>query len=228
MSKPVYLNDREIYGLYKARLLDYKVGSPNIDNAYLSQANSVIPIKLKETVGTRTIELDLEFEGESCYEATLNISNMTAELLYENELLLPDGFYYFCVLDKVSTPKLEGDTFYSVKFELTGYRHGPSVSKTFTRYGSIDVLGNYDAPAIITIKNATGSVTVNDITVRDIKDTVIINGFDKTVFETDGVYTRNKFKSCEMTKFPSLKPGVNIINITGSGTVTIEYKPIYL
>lgn len=229
MSKPVYVNERELYDMCKARLLDYKVGPPNISSAYLSQSNSVIPIKLKENIGTRPITLELEFEGESCHESLLNISNLTAELLYENELMLPDGFYYFCIINKVSTPKFEGGTFYSVTFELVGYRHGPRQKKEFTESGSIDVLGNCKAPAIITIENATtSSVTVNDITVNDITATVTINGIDKTVFETDGVVTRNKYKSCDMTKFPSLSPGVNIIDITGAAKVTIEYVPIYL
>ena len=228
MSKPVYFNGREIYSKFKARLLDYTVGSPSISDAYLSQTNSVIPIKIKEAVGTRSVKLELEFEGDTVHETLLNISNMTAELLYETDILLPDEFYYFCILNKVSSPKWEGGTFYSVTFELVGYRHGPMESKVFEGSGSITVSGNYIAPAIITIENATDTVTVNDITVKDVTDKVIINGIDKTVFETDGVYTRNKFKSCEMTRFPSLSPGVNIISITGAGKVTIEYQPIYL
>lgn len=228
MSKPVYVNDREIFDKYKARLLDYKVGPHPIDNSYLPKKNSIIPIKLTESVGPRPIELELEFQGETCYESLLAISNMTADLIQENELRMPDGFYYFCVLDQVSSPKLEGDTFYSVTFKLVGYRHGPMETHEFTESGSIEVLGNHKAPAIITIEDATGSVTVNDITVNDITATVIINGFDKTVFETDGVFTNNKYKSCVITKFPSLSPGVNIITISGSAKVTIAYKPIYL
>jgi phage-related protein len=229
MSVPVYVNGRDLYETYKARLLGYTVGSPAIGNAYLSQSNSIIPIKLKETIGTRPVELKLEFSGDNCHESLLNISNMTAELLDETELLLPDGFYYHCILDQVSTPSLEGDTFYSVTFTMAGYRHGPMESKQFTETGAIDVKGNCKAPAIITIENAaSSSVTVNDITVKDIAATVIINGFDKTVFETDGVVTSNKYKSCDMTRFPSLDPGVNMINISGAARITIEYQPIYL
>lgn len=229
MSRPVYVNEIEIYDRYKARLVNYKVGSPSIGNAYLAQTNSIIPIKLKETIGTRPIELKLEFEGQSCHESLLNISNMTAELIDETELLLPDGFYYFCILDKVATPTLEGDTFYSVTFNLVGYRHGPMQSKEFTETGAIYVDGNCKAPAIITIEDAaTSVVAVNDIVVNDITETVIINGFDKTVLETDGIVTSNKYKDCQMTKFPSLVPGVNMINISGSAKVTIAYVPIYL
>lgn len=228
MSKPVYLNGIDMYEQFKARLLDYKVGPPNIKNPYLTLTNSIIPVKLKESIGTRPIALTLEFDGDTCNESLINISNLTAYLLYENEIQLPDGFYYFCIFDKVSEPTLKGGTLYTVTFNLVGYRHGALVSQEFTESGSITALGNYKAPAIITIENASGTVTVNDITVNDIENTVIINGYDKTVFETDGIYRRNKFKSCEMTEFPYLYPGVNFIQITGSAKVTIEYKPIYL
>lgn len=228
MSVTAYVNGNDILTRYNARILDYVVGATKFSNVYLSQNNSVIPVKVKESIGTRKIEVELEFSGESCHEALLSISNMTAELLDETELELPDGFFYYCILDKVGTPKYKGGTYYSVKFTLVGYRHGAMQSKVFTETGAIDVLGNWKAPAIITIEDAVGTVTVNDITVKDIKAKVVINGFDKTVFEIDGIVATNKYKSCEMTSFPCLNPSVNMINITGEAKVTIEYKPIYL
>lgn len=228
MSKPVYLNGSDMYRQFKARLLDYKVGPPSINNPYLTLTNSIIPVKLKESIGTRTITLKLEFEGDTCNESLLKISDMTAYLLYENDIELPDGFHYFCILKDVGEPTLKGCTIYSVTFTLVGYRHGAMVSQEFTYSDTITVIGNCKAPAIITIENASDTVKVNDITVKNIEKTVIINGFDKTVIETDGVYTSNKFKDCDMTKFPSLDPGVNMIEITGSAKVTIEYEPIYL
>lgn len=228
MSKPVYFNGREIFPLFKASLLDYRVGPPEISNSYLSWKNNIIPVKLNEAIGVRPLKIDLEFEGENPHEALLNISDMTAELLHETDILMPDGFYYFSILKSVSEPKLKGNSYYTVTFELVCYRHGAMVSKEFSSSGSIDVLGNHKAPAIITIENAAGTVTVNDITVRNVNHKVIINGFDKTVFETDDVVTSNKFKDCDMTTFPALNPGVNMIEISGAGKVTIEYQPIYL
>lgn len=228
MSKPVYVNENEIYEKYRARLLDYKVGAASISNSYLSHTNSVIPVKLKESVGTRIIELYLEFEGVSCNESLISISNMTADLLKETEIQLPDGFYYFCVLDEVSSPILEGDTFYSVTFRLVGYRHLAMQSQTFTKSGSINVIGNCASPAIITINDASEEVTVNDITVSNITDTIVINGYDKTVMTVTDSSKKNKFKDCNLTKFPMLNPGVNIITISGTATVKVEYKPIYL
>ena len=228
MSKPVYVNGSEIYTQYKARLLDYRVGPPTISNSYMSRTTSVIPVKLKESIGTRSIELDLEFEGDDCHDSLLHISDMTALLLNENELKLPDGFEYFCILDKVSSPTLEGDTFYSVTFTLEGYRHGEMQTAEFTKSGSVFALGNCKAPAIITIENATGTVSVNDITVNNISSKVVIDGYKKTVMAVSGVTESNKFKDCVMTKFPSLNPGTNMITISGTAKVTVAYTPIYL
>lgn len=228
MSKPVYVNGSEIYTHFKARLLDYRVGPPTISNAYLSRSTSVIPVKLKESIGTRTIELDLEFEGSDCHASLLSISDMTALLLNETELTLPDGFDYFCILDKVSSPKLEGDTFYTVTFSLTGYRHTEMRTAEFIQSGSIFAYGNCKAPAIITIEDAAGTVTVNDITVNNISSKVVIDGYKKTVMAVSGVTESNKFKDCVMTKFPSLNPGTNMITISGTAKVTVAYTPIYL
>lgn len=228
MSKPVYVNDKEIFEKYKARLLKYTIGAVNISESYLTHKNSIIPVKLKESVGTRKITLELEFEGDTCYESTMNISNMTAELLEETELQLPDGFFYYCLLDSVSDPECKGDTFYTVKFVLVGYRHLPMVTETFTESGYMQVQGNLPAPAIITISDATGTVKVNDIQVDNIVNTVVIDGFEKTVMEVNDGTTWNKFKDCSMTKFPRFEPGPVLVEITGDCTVTIEYKPILL
>jgi phage-related protein len=228
MSRPVYLNEEEIFARFKAKLLDYSVGAVSISDSYLARKNSIIPVKLKESIGTRPITLELEFEGDSCHESLLNISNLTAELLMENDILLPDGFYYYCVLDNVGTPKLEGHTYYTVQFTLVGYRHLSMLKETFTETDGMFVAGNMETPAIITIEGATGTVTVNGITVKDIKQTVVINGYDKTVMETDGAVESNKFKDCTMIKFPSLVPGYNLIDIDGTATVTIEYTPIFM
>lgn len=228
MSSPVYLNEVEISEKYKVKLLDYTIGAVTISDSYLKRDNSIIPVKLKESVGTRKITLELEFEGDTCHEALLNISNMTAELLNENDIRLPDGFSYFCVLDKAGDPKLKGCSFYEVKFTLVGYRHLDMEKEVFTETGSFIALGNLEAPAIITIENASGTVVVNDITVNNISKTVVINGYDKTVMETDGVVESNKFKDCTMTKFPRLYPGPNLIEITGDATVTVEYTPIFM
>lgn len=228
MSKPVYLNDVEIYNDYKARLVSYSIGPVSISNAYQEFKASVIPVKLNESIGTRTITLELEFEGDTHNEAILNISNLTAALLDANDIELPDGFTYFCILDKPPTPANKGGMFYRATFKLVGYRHGKKQTHVFTETGSIFAFGNCNAPAIITIEGTSGSVTVNDITVNNITAKVVINGYEKTVKEIDGVTESNKFKDCEMTKFPSLNPGTNIIDITGEATVTIEYTPIYM
>lgn len=229
MSKPVYVNGTEILGKYKAKLLDYSIGAVSISDSHLARKNSIIPVKLKPAIGTRPITLKLEFEGDTCHEALLNISNMTAVLMQENDIFLPDGFYYYCLLSDVSTPKLEGGTFYSAVFTLIGYRHLKMVSEMLTETSTINVLGNLESPAIFRIMNSVGTFTINGIQIEKTGAAdVVINGYDKTVIQTDGVTVTNKFKDCKMSKFPSLKPGPNLIEITGQGDVIIEYTPILL
>ena len=85
MSKPVYVNGEEIFAKYKAKLLSYSIGTVSISDSYMTRKNSISPVKFKEAIGTRKITLKLEFEGDTCHEALVNISNLTVELLF-----LPD------------------------------------------------------------------------------------------------------------------------------------------
>ena len=54
MSLPAYVNGKDIYERYKAKLLDYRVGPHSISNSFLSQANSIIPVKLSYSVRNMT------------------------------------------------------------------------------------------------------------------------------------------------------------------------------
>ena len=255
MIKALYVNGNEIYDLFKANLLDYSVGPPVISNPYQESTVSVIPIKLNESIGVRPVTLKLEFEGDSLGEVFLNISNATAFFLGENEVQLPDGFFYHCVFDSIGTPVNKGSNFVTCDFKLVGYRHLEMQSQTFTESGVMNVLGNHKAPAIIKIEDAVGDVTVNGITVTGISGIVVINGYEKTVMEYNedgeasaiaglavcgaaivgskktgsGEYVwKNIFIRCDLTKFPSLNPGINAINITGDATITVSYTPIFL
>lgn len=224
-----YINGIDTVTAFNATLIDYSIGSVDINDSYLTQKYSMIPIKLKEMLGVRPVKLELEFTGSSYYDITLAISNLTAVLIQETEILLPDGFYYTVMLKKAGTPKYQGHLFYTVDFTLEGYRHG--AMQTFEleeELTSVYVQGNCEAPAIITITNATTDVTVNDITVKNIDGDIVINGLDKTVTETVNGIPNNKYKDCEMTKFPSLKNGLNEIHKTGTARIEISYRPMYL
>lgn len=232
MSKASYINGDEIYDKYGARLLSYSVGQVSISDSYITPPNSMMPVKIKESLGTRQIKIKLEFTGDSHIEVLKKISGMTAVLIQESEIELPDGFQYHCVLKKVSEPTLKGEIFYVVTFTLEGYRHLEMKTITFndnTWTAAVEFIdGDCETPAIITIDTSESEVTVNGITISNIVGTIVINGIDAIVTETENGSTYNKFKDTNLTMFPKLTPGRCSFTKSGTATVKVQYYPIYL
>ena len=190
---------------YKAVLLDYSVGPCSFDNGYINPPRSIIPIRLKSDVGLRDISLTFDFEGKTMHEIALNISNITAMLRKEADLLLPDGFYYFCAFDKVSTPKEVAPWIMQVKYTFVGYRHGPLIKQKLPDNGVINIEGNFKAGVVYEITTEESEITINGITVRNITGTIVIDGINKVVKE-NGI---NKFVDTDLTEFPALEEGLN-------------------
>lgn len=215
------------FGTYRAHLLDYEIGACDYSNGYIIPPTAMIPVKLKHSLGLRSITLNIDFEGDTPNEIAQNISEFT-ELLHNGaEILLPDGFTYGCVYKSASTPKEKAPWINQVKFSLEGYRHGALETHTLTETGSIFVDGNYKTPCVLKITTEASSATVCGISVDNISGVVVIDGYKKTVTE-DGI---NKFGDTDMTEFPKLNPGYREVGISAEGgadiTVEISYYPIY-
>lgn len=215
--------------VYRANLLEYTVGDTDYSDGYILPAGRMIPQKLSSRIGLRSITMTIDFEGESLYEITLAISEVTAMLRKEARLLLPDGFCYWCEYDGASTPKQVAPWIMQVQFSFSGFRHGPmryftlSESQTVT----VEVYGNYETPAVITVTPDDGvtEFTVAGITVENVAGPVTIDGIYTTITDSSG---RNKYQDAPgMTQWPSLQPGENTITISDGVTVEIGYYPIY-
>ena len=209
--------------IYCAKMLDYSVSPVDYDDGYLLPASSMTPVKLKPKIGLRTITITLDFEGDTRHEIEMNISKVATVLQDGAELSLPDGFLYTCVYEKSSNPTEKAPWIMQVKYTLSGFRHGEMHIETLTKTADIYVEGNYPAEAIYRISGASGSVTVNGITVKNISGEVVIDGMKKTVTQ-NGI---NKFGDTDMTSFPKLNIGQQTVQITGTATVEVSYYPIY-
>lgn len=212
---------------YKAELLEYEVGACDFGNGYMLPPSSMFPVKLTPTVGLRPITLQIDFEGGSMHEIEMNISKLTAVLHGGADILLPDGFCYYTVFDKVSTPKEKAPWILQAKFSLSGFRHGAMVTEKFVNGGSLFVDGNYKTPAIFKVTSQSETVAVNGITIQNMNSyPVIIDGMKKTVTR-NGL---NVFSDTNLTEFPTLTAGVNNFTVVASAYTELEvsYYPIYL
>lgn len=216
-----------MFSIYKAHLLSYDIDAVDYDNGYVLPPSSMIPVKLKYSLGLRGVTLKIDFEGETAKEITQRISDFT-ELLHEGaEILLPDGYTYNCVFKKASTPSKKAPWILQVKFTLEGYRHGALETATLTKTGGIFVDGNCVTPAILKITTSARSATVCGISVDNIGGEIVIDSYKKKVTQ-NGV---NKFGDTNMTEFPKLAPGYKQIDVAAEGdaaiTVEVSYYPIY-
>ena len=210
---------------FNAQLVEYKVDPCSYKNGYYVPANSIVPVRLKGTVGLRKITMVLDIYGDRESAIALSISNLTVVLMKDARIVLPDGYNYYCVLEKASTPEEKAPWIKRIKFEFYGYRHGELETIQITDGMMVEIKGNFEAPVKYTIVPGTDTtVSVNGITVTGVTMPLVIDGFTAKVTMDD----RNKFGDTNIVEFPKMSVGLNKMYVTGDATVTMEYYPMYL
>lgn len=217
------------FATYGAYLLDYEIGACDYSGGYISPPNSMIPVKVKHSLGLRSIVLTIDFEGVSPNAIAQTISQFTAILHEGAEILLPDGYTYTTVFKKASAPKEKAPWIRQVKFTLEGYCHGELRTSTLTAAGTVLVEGNYQTPAILRITTSATTASVYGINISNIDGVILIDGYKKIVTQTKNNVVTNKFGDTDMTEFPRFVPGYNGIPISCSSAITVEvsYYPLY-
>lgn len=218
------INDRLIE-TWGAKMFEPEIGACEYKNGYVSVPGKIFPVRLTGRNGLRSIKLTFDFFGNSPNETALHISDMTDELQKGADILLPDGFYYWCVYDSAGEQKRKAPWIEQVKFTLHGVRHGKLEEITLEESGKINALGNIETPMIVTLTPETGedTMTFQGITISSSRP-VTIDGFYTTVKNDLGY---NVFGDTDMTEWPKLKPGENVITMTGVASAEISYYPIW-
>ncbi len=222
---------------YNANLVDFTVGACSYDNGYMLPKSSMRPYALKPTYGTRDITITLDVSGKDYHDISLQISRITANLQQEDCLLqLPDGFYYHCAYEKASTPKEKAPWIWQVKYTLVGWKTAAMQTVSMTGTKVIRVDGNVKTPVILTITPATSGGTVEiegltffkgtgSITVNNVTGKITIDSIRKTVMDEAG---NNLFADTDISEFPNLSPGKNIITATGASEVLVRFWPAFV
>lgn len=211
---------------FGAALLSYDTGALSFKNNYFKSEKRLQPTIFAPNMPLREVVLKCEFFAQSDGIAESHATNLAFHLTQNSDIYLPDGFYYTGTLTKVSKPKRIAAGIFTREFGITAYRHGALESITLTQSGtvSVNIKGNYKTAVRYKISTSGTTFSVNGITVEGITgDLIVIDGINCTVTE-DG---ENCFEKTNATEFPTLEAGENDIVIDGSGTVVIEYYPIY-
>ena len=216
------VNDR-LFSEWGAIMLSYEVGQCEYKHGYLKAQGKPFPVKLKPSIGLRPITFTLDFSGLSPMETARQISDLTDVLMNTTEIMLPDGFYYWCEYDGTSTPERKAPWIEQAEFHLHGVRHEALETVTLSASGTVDVGGNMETPMIVKLTPSGSGMTFQGITITG-SNVVIIDGVHTTVKKTNG---DNVFGNTDMTKWPTLLPGKNTITMSGVSSAEISFYPIW-
>lgn len=210
--------------LYGAQLVSYSVEGCDLKETYFLAPSAIFPTRLKNKPRLRKISLTFDFEGNDTHDATKKMSDLTAVLMKQAELQMPDKFYYYCILTGTGKATTKAPWIEQCTYTLIGLRHGELETLTLNGSSSIFVEGNCETECRFIIDTPLSTLTINDILIKNISGQIVIDGME-TLIQQDGV---NKFADCDLVDFPSLTPGNNEIVISGPATVVIQYYPIYV
>ena len=210
---------------FGAVLLDYDSGSLAFSDNYFKADKRLKPTVFDPNMPLREVKIKCEFKASTDAEAEASSSDLALALTKEIDLMLPDGYYYHGVMTKAEKPKRIAAGIFTRQYSIKAYRHGAKEQVVITQTSSVNVKGNYPAMVKYSIVVSSGTeFKIEGISIIGITgSTIVIDGIDGLITE-DGV---NCFEKTDLTEFPSLAPGTQTITIEGTGTVTVEYYPIY-
>lgn len=207
---------------FNAILNSFVYTSGKIENVLYSTGMSHLVLKQTATPQNRTLIIT--------FESSRDISALTTLLTKGATIDNDDGFLYDCLIGGTPSTKHLGCDYYEVSYPLSCIQKGRKVTGKLTRLvNHIHVQGSWTAPCKYVIK------PLKDITTFTIDGYVIKNLKKGLPFVIDGIHKLvecnevNRFGDVEMTKFPVLESGNNIIKLSSlDAEVTYEYDPIYM
>lgn len=212
---------------FGAEMLEYTVGPCEFDSTFTLPLARIIPVSLKSRVKLRSVSITLDFSGRSDAAIAMAISKFTALLFGEAHLDLPDGFSYWGALKKVGTPAVKAPWIRQVTFSLMCFRHLPMQTNRLAGSSTIFADGNVATPMVVKIfpEEGTAEVSFCGITIKELDGPVTIDGIYTTILDDAG---NNRFCYSDITEWPKLNPGDNIITVSGAAIFEISYYPIFL
>ena len=230
------VNDIDIK-IFNAKQLTVDIQTSTFENSSEWIKGALSPFFDKNTIGFKTIKVELYFEGESRDEILNNISNLLSKLKGIVILKL-DGYAknYECILNGNETTKTVSGRAYKKTLTFIGYEFGNEIIETMnlTTSKTITVQGNTETPAIVEITPTSDliDITLNgfgedSITIKNLtaNKKVILDG-EAGLVTVDGA---NKYLDTDFWEFPTLQPGTNTITCSRStATITIKYKPRWI
>ena len=217
---------------FGARLLaSYSVGGASLERTRVRPAAGMRFVPAGSRVGLKQLSLPVHVFGQSPRDAQQKKSALDAALLADPvELALPDGFLYTASCDEIGevTEYSQDGCILAGSYKLSGFRHGPLETVCLPAGGGrIWVKGT--APDMECRITCTAGALSTSYLMAGILWVTVSAG---DVLCLDGIHRivtrngKNALNQCDLTRWPLLAPGENIL--TAPDALTVEYYPIYL
>lgn len=240
---------------YNAELIDFSISQNDISDNYYAPSFSAKPIPLKGNIGSKTIELLMDFHDGTGIEnnAFHKVSDLIGYLMSCNasgnyiEIDVGDGFGYTCCFESATDPVEKAPWIKQCSVSFVGFRHRTKITKTTTsHYLTISNQPRCDLPSPIKVKytpptgttqftvtvgGTGGSNTQNRIKCSNVSGYIVIDALNGTVKDSLG----NAFHKTNMKEFPFFTGNSTLIFMShnyaysdylDNGTAEIEVLPV--
>lgn len=146
---------------------------------------------------------------------------------------MDDGYLYRCYLSEIDEiSEKQGNGYcYTLSIPLSVIQTGTEVSETLEADVPITVIGHLEAECIyeITPKQQIEEYHIAGYTINNLQQgvTVYFDGIDKRIYSSAEL---NKFGDVTFpnNRFPTLRPGEQVIDFDATADVVLRYYPIYI
>lgn len=212
---------------FGSKLIGYEVQDTDLNYSSQWAPRALTPINSLETPKYKNVKIEILVQGPDRLQVEKNKS-LLQNNLRKGVVTFPDStMLYEGLLDGIKfVKKTNLDYIATVDFVCIMSEPETTINLNKTSTQSVNIKGNSEVEVIYTVTTTTtiGQLKINDITINNVlaNQTLIIDGVNKKITQ-NGI---NKFKDCDMVKFPTLQPGNNTITINVlTPTITLKYKP---
>lgn len=220
--------DNENIEKYGAKLVEYTVGGTMLENNNLSGKLSILYFSQRPKC--KRLSITLTFEAGTRGAVTERVSSLTAILLGQHEIGMPDGFTYTAILndDGIGETGQLIDNWFEVTYQFTSIQHKELETVILSTPGNFFAGGTAETYCIYELSpdKTIEDFTVNGIRIRNLigGKKFVINGIYKKVLEDGG----NAFQKATLIDFPTVHPGINEFSMSARVPIKIMYYPTYV
>lgn len=145
-----------------------------------------------------------------------NIERIKSMLV--NTTIEHNGLEYDVMLESVSELNVSNNSVVQVDFVCKGNIFKARQSKVITSSSNIDIGSIKETPINITIRNASGNVSINDMIFKDLTSSQVV-----VVNSEKGTVTGIDYEKWDFANFPKASDIFNV-RIIGNASVTVDWR----